>query len=633
MNTAHEILEKYWGYKEFREPQDDIIQKVVAKKDVIALLPTGTGKSVCFQVPILMSEKGVCLVISPLVALMKDQVEQLEKRNIKAVAITGILPVNEVVRIMDNVQFGNIRFLYISPERLQSEFFQTKLKQLPIELIAVDEAHCISEWGHDFRPSYLKINILRDIFPSINIIALTATATEKVVLDIEKYLLLRTPEIYKKSSVRTNLELSVIESPDKLGNLLRLLNKSEVVIIYAGSRRNVEQTAAFINHKGLKAVYYHAGLTKKQKDESFDAWFKESHPIMVATNAFGMGIDKPNVRKVIHLNIPNSIENYVQEAGRAGRDLLPSQAIIIEEPADLKEAENMYFGSLPNIDFIKNVYHHLNQYFKIAYGELPEQDYYFNLNEFSTVHNLMTVKTFHSMEMLERAGILSMNQQREDSFQLVITASNDQLFEYYISNKVKEEILKVILRTYDGVFENIVSINPFYIGQKLNLGNDLIEKHLNEIHQDGIVYFQSSKNTNTLRFLVPREDQYTLNKVIVDIQKYFVLKKEKYKKMLQYISDKHICRNIQIAHYFDEQNIKACGICDICLSKKSTGNSAKTIEKQIMELIKPDAEYTPKEIIEILKISDKTVLNTLRNMLDNNMLELNKNRKFIRNGK
>jgi ATP-dependent DNA helicase RecQ len=261
MIEALAILKTYWGYDAFRKPQAEIIQKVVERNDVIALLPTGSGKSLCFQVPTLMQEKGLCIVVSPLIALMKDQVDQLQKRNIKAVALTGFLSINEMVRIMDNLQFGGVRFLYISPERLQSDFIQEKLKQLPVHLIAVDEAHCISEWGHDFRPSYLKISILREIFPKVNIIALTATATEPVVKDIEKYLMLQKPNVYKQSSVRQNLKLQIIETPDKLGNLYNILkiNPQEVSVIYAGSRKNVEQTCAFLNQKKLKSVYYHAG--------------------------------------------------------------------------------------------------------------------------------------------------------------------------------------------------------------------------------------------------------------------------------------------------------------------------------------------------------------------------------------
>jgi len=631
MKTAVEILKMYWGFDNFREPQAEIIEKVIEKKDVIALLPTGSGKSVCFQIPTLMYEKGVCLVISPLVALMKDQVEQLQKKNIKAVALSGLLYENEVVRLMDNVLYNQIQFLYLSPERLQSTFIQEKLRQLPIRLIAVDEAHCISEWGHDFRPSYLKINILRDLFPHVNIIALTATATKKVVDDIEKYLFLKQPEIFKKSSLRENLKLKVIESPNKMGNLLQLLQKTnEVAIVYAGTRKNVEQTSAFLNQKGLKSVYYHAGLVKKQKEEAFNKWFSEKTPIMVATNAFGMGIDKSNVRKVIHINVPNSLENYIQEAGRAGRDGKISEAVIIEEPSDFKDAEKFYFGSLPTDEFVKIVYQNLNQFYKIAYGELPDLEFRFSLNDFANQYNLSVVKTFHSMEILEREGILVMNQQREDFHQIVFKADSDQLFDYYPKRPVKEQIIKLLLRTYDGILENEIIINPVSLAQSLNQKTDVLEKHLTELHKDGILNYKHFPHSNGIKFLVPREDQFTINKIILEIRQYIQLKKEKYQQMLAYMSNNEVCRNIQIAKYFNENESQPCGFCDVCETQSKPLYSLPEIQTQILKLLDVFPEMTSKEIIDALEYPEKTVFLALRDLLDEQTLILNLQHKFIK---
>ncbi|MCC7520741.1 MAG: RecQ family ATP-dependent DNA helicase [Flavobacteriaceae bacterium] len=635
MISAIDILKTYWGYDTFRELQEKIIQKVVERKDVIALLPTGSGKSLCFQVPTLMHDKGLCIVVSPLIALMKDQVDQLLKRNIKAVALTGFLSINEMVRIMDNLQFGGVRFLYISPERLQSDFIQEKLKQLPVQLIAIDEAHCISEWGHDFRPSYLKINILREIFPHVNIIALTATATEPVVKDIEKYLLLKNPEIFKQSSVRANLKLQIIETPDKFGQLYRKLsvNPLEVSIIYAGSRKNVEQTCAFLNQKKLKSVYYHAGLTKFQKDQAFQQWFSEKFPIMVATNAFGMGIDKPNVRKVIHTNVPNSLENYIQEAGRAGRDQLPAEATIIEEPADYIDAENLYFSALPTEDFIKQVYTHLNQYFKIAYGEKTEREYPFSLNEFAHQYNLSVVKTFHSLEILEREGILVMNQQREDLVQIGIKVESETLFEYYIKKPIKEEIIKLLLRSFDGIFDHVVPVNTVEMAYKLNMKDEVLHKHLSEIQNDGMIYYHRFTQSNALKFLVPREDQYTLNPIVKDIRKYLQLKKDKYHQMLTYITNKDVCRNVQIATYFGEENPKPCGNCDVCISKQKNDTDLNDIHKYIMKLFDVFPMLNTREIIDALEFDEKNILKALRILLDDETLILNSQNKYIRNGK
>lgn len=634
MIAANEILKKYWGFDTFHIPQQEIIEKVNEKKDVIGLLPTGFGKSICFQIPTLQNEKGICLVISPLIALMKDQVDQLEKRNIKAVSLNGLISINEQVRILDNVQFGNVKFLYVAPERLQSDFFQEKLRQLPITLIAVDEAHCISEWGHDFRPSYLKISILREIFPKVNMIALTATATKKVVDDIGKYLNLNNPIIFKKSSIRNNLKLKVIESPDKLGNLLRILKKkNQSIIIYAGTRKNVENTTAFLNNNGYKSVYYHAGLDKNTKDKSFEAWYTEKSPIMVATNAFGMGIDKPNVRKVIHLQLPNSIENYIQEAGRAGRDQLESEAYIIEDIADIKVAESMYFNTLPTDTFLKEVYQHLNQYFKIAYGELYNEDLHFNLGEFAHQYNLSVVKTFYAMEILEREGVLVMNQQREDVNEVFFTADETQLFEYYIKNPVKEKIVKILLRTYDGIFDNATIIYPIQIAQTLGMTTTVVEQHLDELHKDGMIEYHKFKHSNTLRFLVPREDKYTINPILVNVKKYVEQKKEKYTAMIQYISNNELCRNKQIAIYFNETINEDCGICDICEKKNSKKIDPKIIEKKILDLLKNSHPLSTSKIVDAFNFSDGIILEVIRKMIDDEMIFIDAQNKITLNAR
>lgn len=634
MIAANEILKKYWGYDAFHQPQQEIIEKVNENRDVLAVLPTGFGKSICFQIPTLQNEKGICLVISPLIALMKDQVAQLEKRNIKAVALNGLISINEQVRILDNVQFGNIKFLYIAPERLQSEFFQEKLRQLPITLIAIDEAHCISEWGHDFRPSYLKINILRDIFPKVNIIALTATATKRVINDVEKYLSLKNPLFFKKSSVRDNLKLKVIESPDKLGNLLRVLKKkSESVIIYAGTRKNVEQTSIFLNNNGFKSVFYHAGMDKNHKEIAFNAWFTEKSPIMVATNAFGMGIDKPNVRKVIHLQLPNSLENYIQEAGRAGRDKQVSEAYIIEEIADVKKTENLYFNTLPNDSFIKDVYVNLNQYYKIPYGELYNEDLHFNLGEFANQYNYSVVKAFYVLEILEREGILAMNQQKEDVHEVYFTADETQLFEYYLKNKLKEKIVKFLLRTYDGIFDNPTPIYPVQISKVLEMNVIEVEKHLNELHNDGMIEYHKYAHSNTLRFLVPREDQYTINRILVDVRKYIEQKREKYLSMIQYVTKNDICRNRQIADYFEETIEDDCGICDVCENRNSNKSENKKINKQIIDLLKNQNMLSTGQLVDALDFPDELILKVIRKMLDDEILILNSQNKISFNAR
>ncbi len=634
MKDAVEILKKFWDYDQFRVPQAEIIEKVIEKKDVIVLLPTGSGKSLCFQVPTLMHKKGICLVISPLVALMKDQVEQLGKRNIKALALSGLLSVNEQVRLFDNLMFGDYRFLYIAPERLQSDFFLEKLRQLPINLIAVDEAHCISEWGHDFRPTYLKINILKDIFPNVNTIALTATATPRVLEDIQKYLRLNKPFVFNKTSIRDNLKINVIESANKYKSLLKLLkHKKETVIIYAGSRKNVENTSDFLNQNGLKSTFYHAGMTKEQKDKAYLSWISEKTPIIVATNAFGMGIDKPNVRKVFHTNIPNSIENYVQEIGRSGRDGIMSETYLIENISDVSIGKQLYFSTLPDESFIRNAYNYLNQYFKITYGTIPEDEFHFNLNAFSTQYGVSVVKMHYTMEIFEREGLIALSQQRENYHQIVIKASSNQLFEYYKKNPIKELIIKFLLRNYEGILDYPTRVNPYEIAQNLKVEVGEIEKKLTEIHMDGIIDYQNQVGTTALRFLLPREDQYTMNRITKEVQKYLRLKKEKYQKMLDYILDNQTCRNIQIAEYFGESLTEPCGICDVCTSKNTKKSDKKTIKKEILSLIENFKTPTINQISDAMEYPEMDVLKEIRVLLDDEILILNSQNQITFNGK
>ncbi len=577
-----------------------------------------------------MTEKGVCLVVSPLIALMKDQVENLTKKGIKAVAIAGFQTKDDIIRIFDNLQFGGIRFLYLSPERLQSEFIQEKLKQIPLKLIAIDEAHCISEWGHDFRPSYLKLTVLRELFLEINIIALTATATKRVRKDIATYLELEEPEIFQKSLTRDNLHLKVLESADKVGSLYRIIKPiNEPIIIYAGTRKNCKRTSEILNQKGLKSTYYHAGLSKSEKDTSFTNWFTEKTPIMVATNAFGMGIDKANVRLVVHISVPNSIENYVQEAGRAGRDGKMAYAVIIEEPADLKESESYYTNSLANVSFIKKLYQHLNQYFHIAYGDLTQKEFEFQLASFCQQYNLSIIKTYNGLQLLEREEIIKLSSHNNPFSKLVFTANSEQLFAYYIRNSLKEKTLKLILRTYDGIFDSMQIINPLKLSKKLNLSLSQLEKQLLEIHNDGIITYQSIKNRTTLRFLKPREDDYTINRIAKDIKQQQQVKKDKYASMIVYIGNSKICRNQQLSSYFGEKNTKDCGICDVCENKKNKTNfDEKDICTAILKSITSKKTQSSIDIVQNLNLDDKQVLKAIRILLDSEAIILTSQNKY-----
>lgn len=392
MPESNSILQKYWGHSSFRPFQEEIITAALEKKDVLALLPTGGGKSICFQIPAMIRE-GICIVISPLVALMEDQVKTLQLKGIKALAITGGISLQDLDTRLDNCIYGNYKFLYLSPERLQQDLVQQRIKQMNVNLFAIDEAHCISHWGHDFRPAYLNISILRDLHPTIPIIALTATATKEVTRDIEQQLKLKDPIIFKSSLKRSNIAFNVVFAEDKMYRLKQVLNnKDESSIIYVRSRNATVEITAELNYYGYKAAPFHGGLSGKQKSLLLERWLKEEVKIMVATNAFGMGIDKPNVRHVVHLNLPESIESYFQEAGRAGRDEKPAIATIITNKSDLPRLKDLFLKTLPDLEFTIFVYKKLTSYFRIAFGEGQDCNFDFNFSGFCTQYNLHSEK-------------------------------------------------------------------------------------------------------------------------------------------------------------------------------------------------------------------------------------------------
>ena len=629
MTSASKILEKYWGFTKFRAPQEAIIDAVSSNRDVLVLLPTGSGKSVCFQVPTLMEEKGVCVVISPLIALMKDQVNSLQKKGIKAVALTGSVSQEEIIRIFDNLLFGGIRFLYISPERLQSSLIQEKIKQLPVRLFAIDEAHCISEWGHDFRPSYLNLRILRALHPKTNIIALTATATKQVLLDIAKYLELEKPKIFKESLIRTNLHLRVIDSEDKFENIRNLIQAiKEPIILYAGSRNNCSRISDFLNANKITSVFYHAGLSMEAKEIATDAWYREKVQVMVATNAFGMGIDKANVRMVLHTSIPFSLENYIQEAGRAGRDGKKSYAVIIAHVRNLQKSASFFGKAIPDVDFIKELYRHLNQYFHITYGALPPAAFTFELSRFCRHYELPILKTYNGLELLEREGVLRTKTAGRSIAEMMFTTSNEQLFAYYRRNPKKEQILKVALRVYDGIFSSFRVINIHNLALRSKMSKEHLKKHLDEMNRDGIIKYYSGQNDSSIQFLKPRQDSYTLSSILANIKQRTRIKSDKYKSMLSYIENNAFCRNRQLSSYFNEESSVDCGICDVCEAKKRKGGiDKKNIRASIVALVKNEG-LSSKQILRRLAYDSETILKELRLLLDTNVIVLNSQNKY-----
>ena len=483
IHSPEKIIEKYWGFTSFRAPQKEIIKGVLKKRDVIALLPTGGGKSICFQVPALMQE-GVCIVISPLIALMQDQVSNLKKRDIKAVIIPSGSNQNEIVTVFDQIKFGKVKFLYISPERLQSTLIQQKIKELNVNLVAIDEAHCISEWGHDFRPSYRNIKILKEIVPNVTFIALTATANKKVLADISNTLALSNHLTFKKSFFRKNLAYQVFKVEDKLGRLLQIFTKTKVpTIIYVNSRRKTAALANFLNANKFNSTFYHAGLSALEKQTAFNDWMTEKKSIIVATNAFGMGIDKPNVGLVIHYNLPSSTENYVQETGRAGRNEAKSFGVLLYNENDIYLQQQQTESSIPSILEVKEVHKKLYQFFRIANGELLEETFSFNFLEFCKKYNFQVLKTDVILKLLVNYGIIELNTSFNKKSTLKVIGTHYTVLNFSKNNKAFKNFINVLLRTYGGLFEDEIKIDEFFLAKKAGITSVQTIKNLKILHE------------------------------------------------------------------------------------------------------------------------------------------------------
>ena len=621
-----EILKKYWGFTEFRPQQEEIISSVLKQKDVITLLPTGGGKSICFQIPALAKE-GICLVISPLIALMKDQVESLERKGIKAISIPSGTKQNEVITLFDNIKFGGYKFLYISPERLQSYFIQQKIRELNINLIAIDEAHCISEWGHDFRPSYRNIREIRNIKPDVNLIALTATANKKVIKDICKNLDLRAPQIFKKSFFRKNLAYQIFTVEDKLQRLLQIFKKTrKPAIVYVNSRKKTEQIAAFLNANNLNSTFYHGGLSSSEKTSAFENWMTEITPIMVATNAFGMGIDKENVGLVIHLDLPASIENYLQETGRAGRNNKKSYAVLLFNKNDILLFKEKLKKTLLTIKEIKEIHRKLYQYFRISLGELSTNSFCFNLLEFSKKYNFPVLKVDTTIKILSNNGIIEINNQYDKKSTIQFIVNSREVLNYLENNTNTRKLTNSILRTYPGLFEQEVKIDEFIIAKKNGITKKQVVSHLDYLQKNGIIQYNAEKNKVELLFLLPREDDHTINRLSKEIKQFMDQKKKKSNDLIRFVTNDRNCRSIQILNYFDDFETIKCGICDVCISnnKKSITN----LSEQIIDLLKLKEQLASSEISVYIKANEEDILIHLRLLLTENKIRINPQNKY-----
>ncbi|MCW2119753.1 ATP-dependent DNA helicase RecQ [Flavobacterium sp. 7A] len=627
MSEALEILKKYWKHDRFRPLQNDIIDTVLSGKDAFALLPTGGGKSICFQVPTLMN-KGICLVISPLVALMKDQVANLQKRDIKAIALTGGIKSNEMIDLLDNCEFGNYKFLYLSPERLQSDWIIERIKNLDINLIAIDEAHCVSQWGHDFRPAYLKISNLKTLFPKVPFLALTASATARVKEDIIKELALENPVLYQQSFARKNIAYMVFEAEDKLFKIGQILKKNpQPSIIYVRNRKSCLDISSQLQSLGFKATYYHGGLPSREKDKNMQLWMDEKVQVIVATNAFGMGIDKANVKTVIHIQLPENIENYYQEAGRAGRNEEKAFAVLLTSPSDTKQAENQFIKNLPDKEYLNIIYRKLNTYFQIAYGEGIDEKFSFNLNHFCVKYNYPVLKTYNAIQFLDQQGILTLAQESSQKISLQFIISSKEVLRYLSLNPNDEEIILAILRTYPGVYEIETAFNCSLIAKKSKKTEKQVVTILEKLHEKQVIDYHSKNNDASLTFNEIREDERTISRVAKYLEKQNNLKKAQLESVLHYVKEDNICKSKLILSYFGEKEADNCGICSYCISKKPKSKDLKSVSQNIKDLLR-NQDLTSRDLQNSTNTSPDTLIFALQELLTNEEIQIQPNNTY-----
>lgn len=622
---AKNILKEYWGHDGFRGSQKEIIDTVTGGKDVLALMPTGGGKSVCYQVPALLKE-GICIVVSPLVALIQNQVSQLKEKNIKALALTGGISFEELNNLLDNCLYGNYKFLYLSPERLQQSIVQERIREMNVNIIAIDEAHCISQWGNDFRPAYLDCAILKDLAPNASMIALTATATPKVVEDIVENLRLNQAKIFKDSFSRSNIVFKVKETEDKRYQLKKHVSAFPgSSIVYVRSRKMSVFLSEFLNKNGFKASFFHGGISKAEKEERLEQWLKEKVNIMVATNAFGMGVDKPNVRLVVHYQIPDSLESYFQEAGRAGRDGNTSTAILVTTKEDEELAKQQFLSSLPDVDFVKKLYVQLNNYFQISYGESRAEIFALKFNKFCKRYEFNPNMAYNGLRILDQNSVIALSDTFNEKTTLKFVASKAGIFEYLKNNRKKAPIIQTILRTYGGITDYETKINIHLLSKKTGEREKSIKRILEQLHKDGIAEYKNTTSDLEVTFLVPREDDRTINLFAKKIRDFNTVKQGNMTAMLDYVKNIKVCRSVFLLNYFGEKTTENCGTCDIC--RENDNVPPNSLKDSIFDLLKT-APQTSRQLIQILKGEEHIVLGMLQEMLEDELIILNQKNEY-----
>lgn len=624
MSDYREILKQYWGYDAFRDLQEEIIESIGSGKDTLGLMPTGGGKSITFQVPALAKE-GICIVITPLIALMKDQVRNLRERGIKAVAIYSGMTRPEIIIALENCIFGDYKFLYISPERLDTEIFKAKLRSMKVSLITVDESHCISQWGYDFRPAYLKIAEIRNLLPSIPVLALTATATPEVVTDIQAKLHFRKENVFRMSFERKNLAYIVRNTENKYKELLNILHRTQgCSIVYARSRKKTKEIAELLNKENITAEFYHAGLSNEAKDQRQHKWQTDVSRVMVATNAFGMGIDKPDVRVVIHTDLPDSTEAYFQEAGRAGRDSKKAYAIILHTKVDKSTLNRRILDTFPEKEYIKDVYEHLNYFYQMAMGDGLGCMYEFNIEEFCRKFKHFPVPADSALKILTQAGYIEYTDEQENASRLIFNIRRDELYKLHEMGTETDALILEILRNYTGIFTDYTYIKEDTLSARTGLSRQQIYEYLKSLSQKRIINYIPHKKTPFIIYTRERRER----KYIQIPSTVYEDRKERYttriKAMTDYADTNSLCRSRMLLRYFGEKNDHNCLACDVCLSKHDSGlrkGEYEELADAITQLIGQES-MTPEKLVERLDKDKEKVSSVLQYLLREEKLTL-----------
>lgn len=627
-----DILQQYWGYTEFRDLQEEIITSIGEGKDTLGLMPTGGGKSITFQVPALAKE-GLCIVVTPLIALMKDQVQNLQNRGIKAIAVYSGMTRKEIVIALENCIFGDYKFLYISPERLDTEIFQLKLRSMKVSMITVDESHCISQWGYDFRPAYLKIADIREMLPGVPVLALTATATPEVVKDIQERLHFAKENVFQMSFERKNLAYIVRKADNKQDELLHILKKVPgSAIVYARSRKRTKETAEMLKKAGIPADFYHAGLNNEAKDLRQSKWQAGEFRVMVATNAFGMGIDKADVRLVVHIDLPDSPEAYFQEAGRAGRDGRKAYAVILYSKSDKATLNKRISDTFPEKEYIKQIYEHLNFYYQMAMGDGQGRMYDFNLEQFCRNFKHFPVPADGALKILSQAGYIEYTDEQDNASRLIFTVGREDLYKFREMGPEMEALLQAILRSYTGIFTDYAYIHEGSLAIRLNLTRQKVYEMLVLLSQRRIIDYIPHKKTP---YIIYTRERVELRHLHIPKEVYEE-RKERYVKRIQamiaYVTADNACRSRMLLRYFGEKNEHNCGHCDICLQRNESGlrqYEFEELESRIVEVLEGKS-LTPADIVRELNLEPDKVSVVIRYLLDEGKLSISDGMIYLR---